>query len=195
MTTQRDHRFFHWDGESHWDAAARHARAQRIVYLERRNPARPFRKGAFMSAGSGGKYAADLWDIYEVARTDMMDLADRYEEMAGDVAATQSISINPPPYGGGAGARNMGGSGNRAGGALLCGAAMSQLRDELQTMLKRSGENVATAAATLMTVARTYAEADEETKNDFDSRMDEAFGNDTAERPWPDVPAPEKNDS
>jgi hypothetical protein len=141
-----------------------------------------------MPAGSGGKFAADLWDLYEVARTDMMDLADRYGEMAGGVAATQSTSINPPPYGGTSGGRNMAGGSSHTAGALRCGGAMSELRDELQTMLERSGQNVAAAATALMEVARTYAESDEETKSDFDSRMEESFGNDPSERSLPNSP-------
>jgi hypothetical protein len=144
-----------------------------------------------MPAGSGGKFAADLWDLYEVARTDMMDLADRYEEMAGGVAATQSTSINPPPYGGASGGRNMAGGSSHTAGALCCGGAMSELRDELQTMLERSGQNVAAAATALMEVARTYAESDEETKSDFDSRLEESFGSDPTER-TPSAPATDR---
>jgi hypothetical protein len=116
------------------------------------------------SPGAGGKFAADIYELYDVARTDMRELADKYSDLSGQVGETSGDNIDPPPP-----------TGNVARGqsALRSGALLSSLRDDLQYAYARSSENVEAAANTLLAVAESYAATDEETQSEFDALQTE----------------------
>ena len=120
------------------------------------------------SPGEGGKFAADVYELYDIARTDMRELADKYSDLSVQVGETSGDNIDPPPPTG-----NVG----RGQSALRSGPLLTSLRDELQYAYARSSENVVAAANTLMAVAESYAATDDETQADFDALKAEGFPN------------------
>lgn len=137
-----------------------------------------------MAAGSGDGYSADLWDLYEIGRTDIMALAEDYNALATGIAGTWDQSIDPPPAAAGSGVVARGAS------ALRSGAALSALREELQVIFAQSCVNVGAAATSLMDTAAAYAEADEAISEDFASQIASEFdGSEPAAPPQPPFPS------
>lgn len=118
------------------------------------------------SPGTGGQFAADLYELYEVAQNDLRPLAEQYSSFSAKLQQSSGYELDPPPVAG----TVVGGSGIfRSGSALLA------LRDDVQYAFAKSSENIESAAATLITVAESYADADDETRSDFDAFMAEGF--------------------
>ncbi|WP_335991594.1 hypothetical protein [Glycomyces sp. MUSA5-2] len=126
------------------------------------------------SPGSGGQFAADLYELYEVAQNDLRPLAEQYSGFSAKLQQSSGYNLDPAPVAG----TVAGGSGIfRSGSALLA------LRDDVQYAFAKSSENVESAAATLIDVAESYADADDETRADFDSFKAEDFPDGETPRP------------
>ncbi|MFB9658431.1 hypothetical protein ACFQS3_19525 [Glycomyces mayteni] len=118
------------------------------------------------SPGSGGQFAADLYELYEVAQNDLRPLAEQYSALSSKVDETGACNLDPMPTGG-----------TLAGGqrSLRSGSALVALRDDVQYAFARSSENIEAAAVTLIDVTDSYADTDDATRADFDSFRAEDF--------------------
>ncbi|PRY60973.1 hypothetical protein [Glycomyces artemisiae] len=134
------------------------------------------------SPGSGGQFAADLYELYEVAQNDLRPLAELYSGFSSQIDETGAYSLDPPP---------ASGIVARGQSALRSGSALVSLRDDVQYVFAMSSQNIEAAAATLITVSETYADADDETRADFDASKADDFpnGNTPAPPPPPTYPA------
>ncbi|WP_112134534.1 hypothetical protein [Glycomyces dulcitolivorans] len=118
------------------------------------------------SPGEGGQFAADLYELYEVAQNDLRPLASLYSGFSSQVDETGSCNLNPAP---------VAGTVARGQSALRSGSALVSLRDDVQYAFARSSENIESAAATLIDVTENYADTDDATRTDFDSYRSEDF--------------------
>ncbi len=123
--------------------------------------------------GEGDKFAADLYELYEVARSDLQPLADLYGGFSRSVDQSNEYNLNPPPATGVVG---------RGQGALRSGSRLAALRDDIQYAFARSSQNIESAATTLLEVAENYANADEEIQADFEAKKVEDFPSDESLR-------------
>jgi hypothetical protein len=74
--------------------------------------------------------------------------------------------------------------------ALQSGSALSELREELQLIFAQSCINVGAAGTCLMETATVYAEADDEIRGDFESKMSTEFeSSEPSEPPRPPFPS------
>jgi len=127
--------------------------------------------------GSGGEFAADLYELYEVAQNDLRPLAELYSGLSSKVDETGSCNLDPMP---------TGGTVARGQRALRSGSALVALRDDVQYAFARSSENIEAAAATLIDVTDSYADTDDATRADFDAFQAEDFP--TGQTPPPPRP-------
>ncbi|MCC3763580.1 hypothetical protein K3N28_10900 [Glycomyces sp. TRM65418] len=132
--------------------------------------------------GEGGQFAADLYELYEVAQKDLRPLAEQYSGYSAALAQSSAYELDPSPV---AGAAFPGGGIFRSGSALLT------LRDEVQYAFAKSSENIESAAVTLTQVVENYASTDDETQADFDSLTAEGFTDDGTRRPSSEPVYPE----
>ncbi|HEU5128279.1 MAG TPA: hypothetical protein VFU12_09850 [Glycomyces sp.] len=116
--------------------------------------------------GEGGRFAADLYELYEVARNDLRPLAEQYSGYSAEVDRTTAFDLDPTA---------VAGTMSKNNGIFRSGSALCTLRDELQYAFAKSSENIEAAAVALIDVAEDYAAADEETQSDFDAFMAEGF--------------------
>lgn len=118
------------------------------------------------SPGEGGRFTADLYELYEVAQNDLRPLADQYSGYSAEVDRTTAFNLDPTAVAGILAKDN---------GVFRSGSALCTLRDELQYAFAKSSENIEAAATTLIDVAEDYAAADDETQSDFDAFLAEGF--------------------
>jgi len=118
------------------------------------------------SPGEGDKFAADLYELYEVAQKDLRPLADLYGGLSRQLEKSSDYELNPRP---------VAGVVSRGQGIFRSGPGLLALRDDVQYAFARSSENIETAAATLIEVAENYAAADEDTQADFEAQQAEDF--------------------
>ncbi|RRR99371.1 hypothetical protein [Glycomyces terrestris] len=118
------------------------------------------------SPGEGGQFAADLYELFEVAQKDLRPLAELYSGFSSSVDGSNSYDLDPAPAGG----TVFGGQ-----GALRSGSALTALRDDVQYAFALSSQHIESAAATLIEVAESYAGTDDETRSDFDAFVSENY--------------------
>lgn len=118
------------------------------------------------SPGSGGQFAADLYELYEVAQNDLLPLAQVYSDLSTQVNESASYDLDPPPV-----AEVVA----RGQSALRSGAGLQAIRDDVQYAFARSSQNIESAARTLIEVTESYADADDATRSDFDDLVSDGF--------------------
>ncbi len=118
------------------------------------------------SPGEGGQFAADLYELYEVAQKDLRPLAELYSGYSAKLAQSAAYNLNPA---------SVAGTMSRDNSIFRSGSAILALRDEVQYAFAKSSENIESAAVTLIEVAENYAATDDETQSDFNALMSDGF--------------------
>ncbi|GAA1689093.1 hypothetical protein GCM10009830_40820 [Glycomyces endophyticus] len=118
------------------------------------------------SPGEGGQFAADLYELYEVAQKDLLPLAETYSSLSAQVGRSSDFDLDPPPV-----AETVA----RGQSALRSGSGLQAIRDDVQYAFARSSQNVESAARTLIEVTENYADTDDATRSDFDSLVTDGF--------------------
>jgi hypothetical protein len=126
------------------------------------------------SPGEGGQFAADLYELYEVAQNDLRPLAEQYSGYSAKLSQSDGYNLDPSA---------VAGTMTRDNSFFRSGSDIVALRNDVQFAFAKSSENIEAAAVTLIGVAESYATADDEAQSDFDALMSEGFPDGETGRP------------